>query len=90
MGQQRVACFRRDVCLAVRDAGLTVHTNTTLTRTNLEDAAEFPAFVRKELGLAAFSMNLVIPTGSAPLNEGGGMQVRYREIKSTSIWSTMF
>jgi radical SAM protein with 4Fe4S-binding SPASM domain len=63
-----------------RDAGLTVHTNTTLTRTNLEDAAEFPAFVRKELGLEAFSMNLVIPTGSALLNGGGGLQVRYREI----------
>ncbi|MHC4133972.1 MAG: radical SAM protein [Planctomycetota bacterium] len=59
-------------------AGLTVHTNTTLTRTNLEDAAEFPAFVRHGLGLGTFSMNLVIPTGSAALN--GGLQVRYREL----------
>jgi len=63
-----------------RAAGLTVHTNTTLTRTNLEDAAGFPAFVRHGLGLEAFSMNLVIPTGSAPLHEGRGLQVRYKEV----------
>jgi radical SAM protein with 4Fe4S-binding SPASM domain len=61
-----------------RDAGLTVHTNTTLTRANLEDAADVPAFVRRCLGLKAFSMNLVIPTGSAPLHDG--LQVRYREL----------
>jgi radical SAM protein with 4Fe4S-binding SPASM domain len=61
-----------------RDAGLTVHTNTTLTRANLGDAAAFPAFVRRRLGLKAFSMNLVIPTGSAPLHDG--LQVRYREV----------
>jgi len=61
-----------------RDAGLTVHTHTTLTRTNLEDAARFPAFARDRLGLKTFSMNLVIPTGSAPLHDG--LQVRYREL----------
>jgi radical SAM protein with 4Fe4S-binding SPASM domain len=61
-----------------RDAGLHVHTNTTLTRTNLADAAGFPAFVRHTLGLTAFSMNLVIPTGSAPHHDG--LQVRYREL----------
>jgi len=79
-----ITCIGGSFAKAVRavrnfkDAGLVVHTNTTITKTNLHDVDRFPAFVRHELGLATFSMNLVIPTGSAPLN--GALQVRYREL----------
>ena len=59
-------------------AGLHVHTNTTILQTNLHDVEGFPDFVADELGLDAFSMNLVIPTGSAPVH--GGLGVRYREL----------
>ena len=62
----------------LRDAGLPVHTNTTVCRANLDDVLRFPAFVAEVLGLDRFSMNLVIPTGSAPL--AGGPPVLYREI----------
>lgn len=59
-------------------ADVRVNTNTTVTRANLDDMINFPAFVKGTLGIKAFSMNLVIPTGSAPINEG--LVVRYREI----------
>lgn len=51
-------------------AGLSVHTNTTVCRSNFDDVMGFPEFVRDVLQLERFSMNLVIPTGSAPLAEG--------------------
>ena len=53
-----------------RDAGLRVHTNTTVCAANLADVERFPRFVRDSLGLDRFSMNLVIPAGSAPLRAG--------------------
>jgi len=59
-------------------AGLTVHTNTTITKTNAADALGMPAFVKDVLGLTTFSMNLVIPTGSAALNEE--LVVTYKEL----------
>ncbi len=59
-------------------AGLHVHTNTTITKTNLADILHMPRFVKRELGLEAFSMNLVIPTGSAALNEK--LSVSYRDL----------
>jgi len=59
-------------------AGVRVHTNTTITRDNLSECSEMPGFVRRALGLERFSMNLVIPTGSAALNER--LVVRYREL----------
>jgi len=62
----------------LRDAGLPVHTNTTVCRSNLDEILGFPEFVRDVLRLERFSMNLVIPTGSAPLAEGP--PVLYREI----------
>ncbi|HBP21922.1 MAG TPA: radical SAM protein [Planctomycetes bacterium] len=62
----------------LREAGVRVHTNTTILRTNVHDVAAFPRFVKEVLGNAAFSMNLVIPTGSAPVN--GGLEVPYTEI----------
>lgn len=48
----------------LRRAGLAVHTNTTANRRNLSELPELPRLV-KELGLSRFSMNLVIPCGSA-------------------------
>ncbi len=62
----------------LKEAGVLVHTNTTVTKTNLQEVTHFPAFVRNELGLKALSMNLVIPTGSAPLN--GQIAVRYTQL----------
>ena len=71
--------FERSVaavaCLS--EAGITVHTNTTMNRRNLEDCLEMPYFVKTRLGLERFSMNLVIPSGSAAHNEP--LLVRYSE-----------
>jgi radical SAM protein with 4Fe4S-binding SPASM domain len=50
---------------ALAVAGLSVHTNTTLNRRNLAEAALLPRFVKEVLGLPRLSMNLVIPAGSA-------------------------
>jgi radical SAM protein with 4Fe4S-binding SPASM domain len=62
----------------LRDAGIRVHTNTTLNRHNLDDCRRMPRFVAERLGLPRFSMNLVIPTGSADLNDD--LVVRYDEV----------
>ncbi|MCA9916092.1 MAG: radical SAM protein, partial [Anaerolineae bacterium] len=64
-----------------REAGIVVHTNTTITQTNLHDAVRFPAFVKHTLGLDTFSMNLVIPTGTASLHDA--ITVRYDQIAET-------
>ncbi|MDJ0974031.1 MAG: radical SAM protein [Planctomycetota bacterium] len=63
--------FKRAVAAVhnFKAVGVHVHTNTTITKTNADDAVNMPRFVKEELGLDAFSMNLVIPTGSAVLNE---------------------
>lgn len=71
----------------LRDVGLAVHTNTTLNRRNLAEASEIPRLVQ-QLGLKRFSMNLVIPCGSAgPAAPGQGAEqpreslwVRYSEV----------
>jgi len=62
----------------LKAAGIHVHTNTTLNRRNLSEAADMPRFVADELGFERFSMNLVIPSGSA----GGrrSLLVSYTEI----------
>jgi radical SAM protein with 4Fe4S-binding SPASM domain len=51
------------------DAGIVTHTNTTITRHNLEECVEMPRFVRDKLGRDRFSMNLVIPAGSGAEHE---------------------
>lgn len=58
-------------------AGIRVHTNTTICRTNIDDVVRFPRFVKATLGRERFSMNLVIPTGSATLQSDP--PVTYRE-----------
>jgi radical SAM protein with 4Fe4S-binding SPASM domain len=72
----------------LRDVGIPVHTNTTLNRGNLAEAAEFPRLAR-ELGLKRFSMNLIIPCGSAGPSPaarsearaaGQSLWVRYSEV----------
>ncbi len=66
-----------DAVKRYRDADITVHTNTTLTNINKEDALEIPGLV-KELGMEAFSMNLMIPTGNGAINDTIG--INYRDI----------
>lgn len=64
--------------LHLADAGLPVHTNTTLTAFNLDDCRQMPAWVRRRLGRDRFSMNLVIPTGRAAGDQE--QLVRYHEV----------
>ncbi len=62
----------------LKSTGIRVHTNTTINRDNLEECAQMPAFVKNVLGLERFSMNLMIPTGSAALNQR--LVVRYQDL----------
>ena len=62
----------------LKDAGIRTHTNTTINRVNLMECREMPRFVKEVLGNERFSMNLIIPTGSAALNEL--LIVRYHEL----------
>lgn len=48
----------------LQDAGIPVHTNTTLSRHNIHHAKEIISLVKK-LGLRRLSMNLLIPCGAA-------------------------
>jgi radical SAM protein with 4Fe4S-binding SPASM domain len=59
-------------------ASVHVHTNTTINRENLHECRSMPGFVRGELERDKFSMNLVIPSGTAALNKG--LAVRYDEL----------
>ncbi len=61
-----------------REAGIHVNTNTTITRINRNDALEFPEYTKNTLKLDAFSMNLMIPTGSGALNDK--LVVSYTEL----------
>ncbi len=58
--------------------GVLVHTNTTINGDNLAECRLIPGFVKSELGRRKFSMNLVIPTGSAALNDR--LVVKYSEL----------
>lgn len=49
----------------IHDAGLHVHTNTTANKMNAEHLDGIVRLV-KDLGMTRFSMNMVIPCGSAP------------------------
>jgi radical SAM protein with 4Fe4S-binding SPASM domain len=61
-----------------QEARVRVHTNTTINRENLLECLEMPGFVKRELERPRFSMNLLIPTGSATL--AGSLVVGYGEI----------
>lgn len=62
----------------LQEVGIRVHTNTTLTRDNLEYAAAMPAFVRA-LGLSRLSMNLMIPAGMGEVDIAA-LGLRYKEL----------
>jgi radical SAM protein with 4Fe4S-binding SPASM domain len=62
----------------LREEGIHVHTNTTINRLNMDECVELPAFIDDTLGLAKFSMNMVIPSGSATVN--ADQLVRYSEV----------
>ena len=61
-----------------KNLGIHVHSNTTLNRLNIDDAANFPAFVKNILGLDKFSMNMMIPTGSVTFNNS--LKLYYEEM----------
>jgi radical SAM protein with 4Fe4S-binding SPASM domain len=58
--------------------GIHVHTNTTINGDNLHECVAMPGFVQEEFGLDKFSMNLIVPTGSASVN--ARLVVRYRDV----------
>jgi radical SAM protein with 4Fe4S-binding SPASM domain len=62
--------FRRSVAAvhSLNAAGVHVHTNTTINRANLHECRSMPEFVSCELQRDKFSMNLMIPSGTAALN----------------------
>ena len=62
---------------ALRDAGIPVHTNTTVSRHNISSVHNIIVLAR-ELGLSRLSMNLLIPCGAALSNKD--IWVSYTEI----------
>jgi radical SAM protein with 4Fe4S-binding SPASM domain len=63
----------------LQNAGIRVHTNTTLNRWNLENVmGDFVSFLHG-LGMTRFSMNLMIPCGKAIQNLAD-LRIRYSEI----------
>lgn len=62
----------------VRDAGIRVHTNTTISRTNLPHLEAIVDRIADE-GLTRLTMNLIIPCGTAARPESK-LNVSYREI----------
>lgn len=77
---QAPGSFRRTVAAVehLRNAGIRVHTNTTLNRLNRASATAMPAFVRA-LGLERLSMNLVIPAGRGE-TDADDIGLRYEEV----------
>lgn len=63
----------------LKTAGVLTHTNTTINRLNLEECMELPGFVKNELKNERFSMNLIIPTGTAAKDLAGNA-VMYSEV----------
>lgn len=63
---------------SLQAVGILTHTNTTITKTNLNECFLFPKFVREILDIDRFSMNLIIPTGTAAINDK--LTVHYSEI----------
>ncbi len=63
----------------LRAAGLTAHTNTTVSRANAHQLAAIVDLAAR-LGLPHLSMNFLIPTGSSRLDKHGDLAMRYDEI----------
>jgi len=68
---QRKGVFQKSInsVRLLRESGIHTHTNTTLSRMNRNDVLNLPAFVKNELGSDKFSMNLMIPCGTAAIND---------------------
>ncbi|WP_419650608.1 SPASM domain-containing protein [Thiolapillus sp.] len=62
----------------LKTVGIRVHTNTTINRLNVHEMPDMPRFVSEVLGNERFSMNLLVPTGSAVVHTD--LIVRYTEI----------
>jgi radical SAM protein with 4Fe4S-binding SPASM domain len=62
----------------LRRQGVAVHTNTTLSALNLEDAPSIVELAAR-LGLDRLSMNMTIPCGTAQ-ETGDGLLVRYTDV----------
>ncbi len=62
----------------LKTVGIRVHTNTTINRMNVHEMPDMPRFVREVLDNERFSMNLLVPTGSAVVHPD--LIVRYSEI----------
>jgi radical SAM protein with 4Fe4S-binding SPASM domain len=62
----------------LKTVGIRVHTNTTINRMNVHEMPDMPRFVREVLDNERFSMNLLVPTGSAIVHPD--LIVRYTEI----------
>lgn len=77
---QTAGAFERTVAAVahLKAAGILTHTNTTITRANVQECAAFPRFVKEVLQNDRLSMNLIIPTGSGAVHEN--LIVFYREI----------
>jgi radical SAM protein with 4Fe4S-binding SPASM domain len=63
----------------LRDAGIHVHTNTTISAGNQDTVDRMPAFVTS-LGLERLSMNLMMPTRAALRAGGDALGVAYRDV----------
>jgi radical SAM protein with 4Fe4S-binding SPASM domain len=77
---QKKGAFEKSVSAVklFKEVGIHVHTNTTLNKINKEDCIQLSRFVKEQLGLERFSMNLVIPTGSSVFNDG--LVIKYSEV----------
>jgi radical SAM protein with 4Fe4S-binding SPASM domain len=62
----------------LKSVGIRVHTNSTINRMNVHQMPDMPRFVREVLDNERFSMNLLVPTGSAVVHPD--LIVRYSEI----------
>lgn len=78
---QRPGSFRRTIqgIENLRDAGIRVHTNTTVCRENAEHVTAMVELA-KSLGLVRVSMNHIIPTGASNLAPNRNNRIRYSEI----------
>lgn len=63
---------------SLKEAGIVTHTNTTITRANIHECAQFPTFIKEIFGNDKFSMNLIIPSGSGAMYDD--LLVHYQEI----------
>jgi len=62
----------------LKNLGIHTHSNTTLNRQNIEQAAHFPLFVKTILGNKKFSMNMMIPVGNVSKNQS--LKLLYSEM----------